>query len=98
MKITTLNYLPEEDITDFVNSSAHDWIVNLWNNSGRSRFIVLEEKFFSTLIIHPEIVQGVKFSWIIVQHTSMFFPFMGLTIINESQLKAYNVSPIKYQS
>lgn len=94
--IPIFKYLPKEDISDLANSNAYDWITSLWNHSRRSRFIVLEEEFFNTLTIHPEICEGVRCGWIIVEHTALFFPLMGLTIINEIQLKAYNVcSPIK---
>ena len=86
----TEQYIPTENLSDYARSSASDWVMNLWNHSGRARIIVISKADFQLLNGHPEILDGRRGGWIKVHNTTLFFPLLGLTLVNKDMLEDYS--------
>jgi len=82
-------YFPKEDLNDYARSDMYDWLIGLWEYSDHSRIIMLNGSDFWTLAHHPCLLQGVGGGWIEVQNTTLFFPFLGLTIMNSDLVENY---------
>lgn len=88
-------YMPTEDITDYMRSNADEWIRDLWKQSGEAKIILLSENDFRMLTSHPAILTSIRGKFIEVQNTSLFFPLIGLTIINRNMVKDYSIAPVE---
>ena len=86
----TERYIPKEDLSDYARSSMSDWLTGLWEHSERARIIVISKNDFQILNAHPDILQGRKSGWIKTQNTTLFFPLLGLTIVNGDMSEDYS--------
>lgn len=83
------SYISNENLNDYARSDMFEWVVNLWNHSDQARIIMLHGSDFKVLMFHPCVLQGVGGGWIEVHNTGLFFPYLGLTIINSDVVVSY---------
>jgi len=84
------SYISSEKINDYACSSAFDWVIHLWTHADYARMIVIRGADFHVLMIHPDILHGIVGGYIEVQNTGIFFPYLGLTIINSDMVSDYS--------
>ena len=89
MELKDGSYISNERINDYANSSAFDWVIHLWTHADYARMIVIRGADFQTLVLHPDMLHGIAGDYIKVQNTGLFFPYLGLTLINADLIKSY---------
>jgi len=82
--------ISNEELNDYACSDMFEWVINLWDHSDHARIIMLRGSDFQVLMYHPNTLQGIGGGWIEVQNTGLFFPYLGLTILNADMVSDYS--------
>jgi len=80
---------PNENLNDYACSDVFEWVINLWDHADHARIILLRSSDFKVLLFHPDVLSGIGGGWIEVYHTGLFFPYLGLMLLNGDMVTSY---------